>query len=67
VFLTRGRPPTRRHTTETTEQDMDKPDYDPAEDPIPDDLTEEEKNAVRRQGEFLAWQRSVFGDQADEG
>ncbi|MFL1380868.1 MULTISPECIES: hypothetical protein [unclassified Nocardiopsis] len=45
---------------------MGKPGYtDPAEDPIPDDLTEEEKNAVRRQGEFLAWQRSVLGDQID--
>ncbi|MFL1430536.1 MULTISPECIES: hypothetical protein [unclassified Nocardiopsis] len=45
---------------------MGKPGYtDPAEDPIPDDLTEEEKNAVRRQGEFLAWQRSVLDAPTD--
>ncbi|CAL9411042.1 hypothetical protein SUDANB121_01670 [Nocardiopsis dassonvillei] len=45
---------------------MGEPGYtDPADDPIPDDLTEEEKQAVRRQGEFLAWQRSVLGDRAD--
>ncbi|MFL1431917.1 MULTISPECIES: hypothetical protein [unclassified Nocardiopsis] len=58
---------TRHHTTtdttetaHTREQDMDKPGYtDPADDPIPDDLTEEEKNAVRRQGEAIAHQRSL--------
>ncbi|MDE3720110.1 hypothetical protein PWG71_01820 [Nocardiopsis sp. N85] len=45
---------------------MDEPGYGPADDPIPDDLTEEEKNAVRRQGEFLAWRRSVLDDPTDD-
>ncbi|WP_306366244.1 hypothetical protein [Nocardiopsis sp. CC223A] len=31
----------------------------PAEDPIPDDLTEEEKRAVRLQGERIAAQREA--------
>ncbi|WP_306366982.1 hypothetical protein [Nocardiopsis sp. CC223A] len=54
---------TRRHTTdhpaEAREQTMDTPGYDPAQDPIPDDLTDEEKNAVRRQGETIATQRAL--------
>ncbi|CAL9483008.1 hypothetical protein SUDANB121_03094 [Nocardiopsis dassonvillei] len=40
---------------------------DPADDPIPDDLTEEEKSAVRRQGEFLAWLRSLLDDTSGGG
>ncbi|WP_306369014.1 hypothetical protein [Nocardiopsis sp. CC223A] len=32
---------------------------DPADDPVPDDLTEEEKAAVRRQGERIAAQRAA--------
>ncbi|MFL1441804.1 hypothetical protein [Nocardiopsis protaetiae] len=32
---------------------------DPADDPIPDDLTPAEKDAVRRQGERIAAQREA--------
>ncbi|CAL9450467.1 hypothetical protein SUDANB121_02446 [Nocardiopsis dassonvillei] len=48
-----------RHTTETEKGMDDGPRYtDPAEDPIPDDLTDEEKDAVRRQGEVISDQRA---------
>lgn len=46
---------------------MGGPAYDPARDPIPDDLTDEEKEAVRRQGEFLAWQRTQRGGTGPDG
>ncbi|CAL9380669.1 hypothetical protein SUDANB121_01059 [Nocardiopsis dassonvillei] len=62
---------TRRHTTGTTdtaEQTMTDsepgpgstgPMSDLANDPIPDDLTDEEKDAVRRQGDVIAHQRAL--------
>ncbi|MDE3724393.1 hypothetical protein PWG71_23625 [Nocardiopsis sp. N85] len=52
----------RHHTTETaTEQDMGEKHRctDPAADPIPDDLTPEERAAVIRQGEVIVDQRAA--------